>query len=126
MLFKIKTLSTLIAGDQIANTANIFFDYNAPITTNEARSTYMLLSSTAFIKDNTISVFPNPTKDFIKISAKTNITSIQLFDIEGRILQTILENKNATTLNLSANQKGVYFLKIVTAEGAGIEKIIKE
>ncbi len=50
VLFKIKTLPTLVIGDQVSNTANIFFDYNAPIQTNEARTTIATLAKMISLK----------------------------------------------------------------------------
>ena len=124
--FKIKTLPTLVLGDVVANTANIYFDYNFPIVTNTAISTFAILSSTGFIKDKSIRVYPNPTKNNINVSAKTDIKSIQIFDIQGRILQTVIENKTSTLLDISTKQNGVYFLKVTTKDGSSVEKIIKE
>ena len=42
--FKIKTLSTLVVGDSFANEASIYFDYNFPIVTNKATSTFKSLA----------------------------------------------------------------------------------
>jgi uncharacterized repeat protein (TIGR01451 family) len=126
VLFKIKTKSNLVTGDMVSNIANIFFDYNAPIITNEAKTTFATLSNPAFEIDNSVSVYPNPTKNNINISAKNNLKSVQLFDIQGRVLQTVLENKNATTIDVSNNANGVYFLKITTEDGCKIEKVVKE
>ena len=126
VLFKIKTNPNLSIGDTVENTANIYFDYNAPIITNEAKTTFSVLNNQAFDRDNSVKVHPNPTKDFIRIQSKNTIKSLDLFDVQGRILQTVVENKKETTFNLSQQSKGIYFLKITTAKGSKIEKIIKE
>ena len=126
VLFKIKTLPTLLIGDVIANIANIYFDYNAPIETNEARSTIALLSNPSFTKDKSITVAPNPAKNKVVIAAKSNLKSIQFYDVEGRLLQTVLEDKTTSTLDISNKAKGVYFLKIITEAGSSVEKLIKE
>lgn len=126
VLFKIKTQPTLSVGDEIANTANIYFDYNAPIETNEARSAYQNLSSSGFTKDNSISIHPNPTKNTLSIQANSNIKSIELYDVQGRILQSRSENKNTATFDISDKANGVYFLKINSEKGSSVEKIMKE
>jgi len=126
VLFKIKTLPTLAIGDEVANTADIFFDYNAPIATNEARTAFQLLANTNFAKDSSIAIYPNPAKSNISIRAKSNIQSVQLFDIQGRILQTSIENKPTVILDISNQQSGVYFLKVMTAAGSNTQKIIKQ
>jgi uncharacterized repeat protein (TIGR01451 family) len=126
VLFKIKTKDNLVIGDEVANTANIFFDYNTPIETNEARTAFALLHKPGFTKDSSITIAPNPAKNMIAIHAKSNITSIQLFDIGGRTLQILLANKNDATLDVSNKQNGIYFLKVTTEDGTSIEKIVKE
>jgi len=126
VLFKIKTLPTLSANDEVANTANIYFDYNAPIDTNEARTAFNNLSKTDFVKDDSVTVFPNPTKNKVTVNAGGNIQSIQLFDVQGRILQTVIENSKEVKIDLSGQQNGIYLLRIVTQKGQSIQKIVKE
>ncbi|GEP50582.1 hypothetical protein FNO01nite_12540 [Flavobacterium noncentrifugens] len=126
VLFKIKTNSNLYAGDTVENTANIYFDYNAPIVTNEAKTTFRLLNNQAFERDYSIRIHPNPAKDFVKIQSKNMIKTIDLFDVQGRILQTSVENKKETSIDLSQQSNGIYFLKITSEKGSKIEKIIKE
>jgi len=125
VLFKIKTLPTLMGGDIVRNSGNIYFDYNLPMRTNEAR-TDVSLSNTSFTKDESITVAPNPTQNLIKIAAKTNLRSMLLFDAQGRLLQTVLEQKNNTILDISKHDNGIYFLKINTDQGSDVRKIIKE
>ncbi|MBL0012690.1 MAG: T9SS type A sorting domain-containing protein [Flavobacterium sp.] len=126
VLFKIKTLPTLLVGDQIANIANIYFDYNAPIETNEARSTFATLNNSNFVKDASISIAPNPAKNNVIVTSKGNLKSIELFDVQGRILQTILEDKHTATIDISNQSNGIYFLKVTTEIGSSVEKLVKE
>jgi hypothetical protein len=126
VLFKIKTIENLTVGAEVTNTANIHFDYNAPVETNIARTTFTLLADKNFTKDSSICVYPNPAKTNVSISAKSNIQSVQLFDIQGRILQTSIENKTTVAFDISNQQSGIYFLKVITAAGSNTEKIIKQ
>jgi uncharacterized repeat protein (TIGR01451 family) len=126
VLFKIKTIESLVVGDEVSNTANIFFDYNAPIQTNEARTIIATLSKDNFIKDETIIVAPNPTKNRITVSAKNKLKSVFLFDAQGRLLQTVLEHNKTTTVDISDQSNGIYFLKVITEVGSSVEKIVKE
>lgn len=126
VLFKIKTVTTLVAGDTASKKANIYFDYNAPIETNRALTTFAALSKPEFETDPTIIVYPNPAKDFISINCNSSIRSVELFDIQGRILQTSLESSNTTKLDISDRSSGVYFVRITTDNGVGVSKIIKD
>jgi uncharacterized repeat protein (TIGR01451 family) len=126
VLFKIKTLPTLTVGDEVSNTANIYFDYNAPIDTNEARTAFNNLSKTDFIKDNSVTVYPNPAKNKVTVKATGLIKSVQLYDVQGRILQSVVDRKSPVILDISRQQSGVYFLRIITDKGSDTQKIIKE
>lgn len=126
VLFKIKSKAELQAGSFVETMADIYFDYNAPIATNDAKTTFEILSRQVFEQDKSIKIFPNPAVDFVKIQSKHTFKSIELFDVQGRILQTSMENKKETAVDLSKQSKGIYFLKIITEKGSKIEKIIKE
>ena len=126
VVFKLKTLSNLTTGAIATNNANIYFDYNAPITTNTASTTFQLLNNAQFAADNSIMVSPNPTSSKININSNNSIQSVQVYDIQGRLLETQLVNEIKTTINLSEKTTGIYFLKITSAIGSKIVKIVKE
>ena len=124
VLFKIKTKDNLNTGDMVINNANIYFDYNFPIITNDAETTFATLRNSGFTKDESIAVYPNPTTSRINIAANSDIKSITLYDVQGRVLETILGNTKFIDISDKAN--GVYFLKISTNKGSKVEKVMKE
>jgi uncharacterized repeat protein (TIGR01451 family) len=126
--FKVKTKSTLVSGNTVSNNANIYFDYNFPIQTNTASTTFQTLSNGQFEIDNSVEIAPNPTKNNINVNsnANSNIKTIELFDIQGRVLMTQLVNDSRSTVDLSNYNSGVYFIKVTTEIGTKVEKIIKE
>ncbi|NDI97678.1 T9SS type A sorting domain-containing protein [Flavobacterium sp. LaA7.5] len=126
VLYKIKTLSTLLPEDTVTQQANIFFDYNFPIETNEANTTFATLSNTVFTKDSTVKLYPNPTTGNVTITADTIVKSVELYDIQGRLLQVNTINNTQATLNLTEKPSGLYFVKVITDNGAKVEKIVKE
>lgn len=126
VLFKIRTLPTLQEGDEVVNNANIYFDYNAPIITNDARTTFGNLSNSVFIKDNSVFVYPNPAKSKINIKADNAIKSIVIYDVQGRILEIISGETKESLIDISNKANGVYFLKISTNKGSKIKKVVKE
>jgi hypothetical protein len=126
VLFKIKSKNTLIAGDFVTKTAKIYFDYNAPISTNNAQTTFATLGNTVHQLDNSINIFPNPANSIINIECNSIINSIELYDIQGRILQTDLSDSNITVFDVSNRPKGLYFLKINTDNGSKVEKLVKD
>lgn len=128
ILLKLKTKPTLQAGDIVAKKANIYFDYKFPIETNEAETLFQALSVVNPILDNLITIYPNPVKDVIKITVKdiSTINTIELYDVQGRLLQTQLVNDIHSELNMFSRANGMYFIKINTDKGSKVEKLIKE
>jgi hypothetical protein len=125
-LFKIRTLPTLTPGDEVENTANIFFDYNAAIDTNEAKTSFESLRIPGLDIDQSIVVYPNPTKNYINIKCISNIKSVEVFDVQGRILRSVEVSSNEYNLNLTSQSNGMYFIKIITEDGSKVEKVMKE
>ena len=126
ILFKIKTADDLITNDQVEKQADIFFDYNAPIETNKAETIFKSLGTKDFETDKSVALYPNPTKGNVTINCDNTIKKIELFDVQGRILQTKIENNNAAQLNISNKANGLYFIRITTENGVTVEKVIKE
>ena len=126
ILLKIKSKNNLLVGDEVNKKANIYFDYNFPILTNDAETVFQSLSNPDFQNDASISVYPNPTNGIVTVNGNNSIKSIQLYDVQGRLLQTNLVNENETTIDVSTKSKGVYFLKILSDKGMKVEKIVRE
>jgi hypothetical protein len=127
ILLKVQSQDILVEDDTVTKSANIYFDYNFPIQTNDANTTYQqLLSTTEYGIDQNVTIYPNPVKDWVTISAKDNIKSVSLFDVQGRVLQTKINTSGDIKIDLSTRASGVYFVKIQTEKGIKVEKIIKQ
>ncbi len=122
--FQIRTKDDLELGSSVSNTANIFFDFNAPIVTNTVVTTVVeVLSVDNFNSIDDVSVFPNPVVDIVSIEIPETIrvSQIILYSLSGKKLETTRE----TTIDISGYSTGVYFLKIITTRGSITKKIIK-
>lgn len=126
ILLKLKTRSNLAVGTTVSNKADIFFDYNHPIITNFANTTFQALSVPENNLNQAIKIYPNPTSDVVNIKADSTIRSIQVYDVQGRILiSKILSEENAS-VDLSSYSSGIYYLKINSDNGSKTEKLIKK
>ena len=95
------------------------------MTTNQARTTFSGLLSLKDVKlDNFKVVYPNPTSSNINIQTSLVIKSLEVYDMQGRLLDTIIGNKKS--FDFSGKSNGVYFLKINTDSGSMMEKVIKQ
>jgi hypothetical protein len=75
---------------------------------------------------NNISAFPNPTQNVwtIKINNQT-IDSIQIVDVQGRIVLNLFPNASEAIIVASSLPTGLYFSRINTSVGTKTIKLIK-
>ncbi|MEO5775769.1 MAG: T9SS type A sorting domain-containing protein [Flavobacterium sp.] len=124
--FKIKTKPTLVLGDTFSNTANIYFDYNAPVITNTYTTTVAVLGTADFEFSSVFSLSPVPAKSFLNITTKQVITisSISIYNTLGQLVQ-VITNPNKT-IDVSGLKTGSYFIKIISDKGTAGTKFVKE
>lgn len=121
--FKIKTRPNLILGDSLKNKAEIYFDYNLPIVTNEAVSLINNSVNTSELKANNIGFFPNPVKDVVQFLVNDQIETAQIFDLYGKILRSTSINNNQ--LNIQEFQNGTYMIRLFTGQKIYVAKVVK-
>ena len=73
-----------------------------------------------------ISLYPNPVNNRLQIESDKNIKMVELFDVQGRLLQSIFFDNNQTELDFAEKNTGLYLVKIHTEYGVKVQKIIKE
>lgn len=76
-----------------------------------------------------VNVYPNPTEGHVTvaISDNTNISDIQILDINGREVHRFTNvNSDKISFDINEFQLGVYFVKVSSENGTQTRKIIKE
>ncbi|KMQ60254.1 hypothetical protein ACM46_18775 [Chryseobacterium angstadtii] len=123
--FKIKTKSTLTVGDTFSNTAQIYFDYNAPIVTNTYTTSVQntLAASEVNPTKNDFSIYPNPVQDILYIQSKDEVIKAEIYDTSGRILNTAGVKNNS--IPVSELAKGNYIIRLSTKNKVMMLKFIK-
>lgn len=79
------------------------------------------------IKDITsqvISVYPNPTHDNVVVEFSMNSATVEVIDALGAVLET-KSIKSGDVVSLASYNRGVYFIKVVSAEATTLHRIIK-
>ncbi len=67
-------------------------------------------------------VWPNPVSDVLHIPEGPEIRRVDVLDLSGRVQATSADGE----VNVSALPAGLYILRVVTAEGVMVKKIIKQ
>jgi len=126
--FKIKTLPTLKVGDTFTNDANIYFDYNFPIVTNKATSTFKTLSTQDFDFASYFTLYPNPAKSVLNISSKESIElkSISIYNTLGQLVLVVTNADKVSKIDVSSLTSGNYFIKINSDKGSSNARFVKE
>jgi hypothetical protein len=126
MAFKIKTLPSLVLGDTFTNNANIYFDYNFPITTNTYTTTVAALSTQDFDFGTYFTLYPNPANDVLNIQTKQDlpINSIEVYNQLGQVVLAVTNSVNS--IDVTDLASGTYFVKVNTEKGSANAKFVKE
>ncbi len=78
------------------------------------------------IEENKIAVFPNPATNFVTIKLETQILSVKLIDITGKILFDESINNETCKINTSSIESGMYILSIKTNNSEHKKQLIIE
>lgn len=126
--FKIKTKPTLVVNDSFTNEAYIYFDYNFPILTNKATSTFKTLSTQDFDFASYFTLYPNPATADLNITAKEtiNVKSISVYNTLGQLVLVVTNADKVSKIDVSSLTSGNYFIKINSDKGSSNTRFVKE
>jgi hypothetical protein len=125
VLFKIKTKNTLADGDSVSNSASIYFDYNFPIVTEPAVTTFSSLSVVHHTA-STLTLYPNPGRDQLSIASSAMIDSYEILDASGRKVLGGKLSTDQSFIDVSSLASGIYLVKAKSGEGSLVAKWVKE
>lgn len=128
VVFKIKTIPTLLNGNELTNSATIYFDYYQPLTTNIARTSIQALQIQDNIFTDFFAIYPNPVEDVLNIINKNQleINSLEIYNTLGQIVQTIINAENIASITVSQLKTGLYFIKINSNTGTATVRFLKK
>jgi uncharacterized repeat protein (TIGR01451 family) len=117
--FHVEQVPDLAPGTEITNDADIYFDFNEPITTNTTmHRIYEGFVAVADLEEMSketsgLSVYPNPSNGAftLVVDKETGAGNYSLYDQQGRIVKTGMVTGKKTTIDLDLNG-GVYYLMV--------------
>lgn len=75
------------------------------------------------IKASGVSVYPNPTVGVVKVNSDEAVKSIEAYAADGRLAASATD---ANEVNLSSCGSGIYLVKVVTAKGSSVYRVVKK
>ena len=120
LTFHVAQVPDLEPGTVINNDADIYFDFELPITTNTAVHKIfegfveILNVEDLIIEGKQLFIYPNPTSNFITIKSDQLMNSMfNLFDQQGRkVMNGKLRGKN-TEVSIGKLPQGIYTIQVV-------------
>lgn len=78
--------------------------------------------------DSTIVIAPNPANDFVNVSINnvTENTKVSILSVDGKVLSTQNVDGVTTRLDLSKYPAGIYLVRLSTATGSTINRVVKQ
>lgn len=112
--YRIRSNASLQPGDQITNTAYIYFDFNPPIITNTTLNQVPFnVSVINHSGKPNYSVYPNPSYDRVIISGIEGVLeNARLLDAAGRLVQIVPQITNGFELPVLHLESGIYYLQM--------------
>lgn len=116
--YKINLKEGLAYGDEIKNSAAIYFDYNPPVLTNKAKN--IIATPTGTIEKNATEqkawAYPNPARDLVKFTFDTEVQTLELMNAAGQVVSKQQVNASAIEVN-TPSSKGFYYYKATDNAG---------
>ena len=98
----------------------------SPIVLDEISIIAGALSNKEFKADNNFSFAPNPTNNFVNLSASKNIEKVEFYNLLGQNALSAPVNGLRKEVNISNLKSGIYLMKVTIDNVVGTYKIIKE
>jgi len=70
-------------------------------------------------------ILPNPAQNEITVTSENNFHTVELISFLGQTILSLTSIGNSVTIDVSNFTSGVYFIRIITADGIAVQKFVK-
>ncbi|MBK9597550.1 MAG: T9SS type A sorting domain-containing protein [Flavobacteriales bacterium] len=127
--FRIRPVLPLLPGTEISNSANIYFDFNPPVTTEPSVLVADFSTAVGEVMRDGSKVYPNPASDRIYASCPEcggTPYYITIQAVDGRIVLQATLTSGAEGIDISTLANGTYLLRTIGTKGSTTASFIKE
>ena len=77
---------------------------------------------------NSVSLYPNPAREYvdIRVNGDVNVKNMEVYDVYGKLINTVNVIDNPTRINVSNLANGMYFVRVTTEMGMVTKTFIKK
>jgi hypothetical protein len=78
--------------------------------------------------NNSVSLYPNPAKEYVdvRVDGNVNVKTMEVYDVYGKLINTVNVIDNPTRINVSSLANGMYFVRVTTEEGVVTKTFVKK
>ena len=93
-----------------------------------AMAIYPVIDFVAGVNENAIvtNVYPNPASDVLNINASTEVTTVSIIGLDGKVISTTNGNGTSVSVNVADLTSGVYLYEVATANGVTRDTFVKK
>lgn len=94
--------------------------YRLKMVDNDGSYAYSIIKSVQFDHVKEISIYPNPTSDFVKVNVDnwSDVSLVKLFNSAGKMLYVSSKSASAREIELKKYPSGIYFIQLVRNDGS--------
>lgn len=124
--YRVKPKATITLGEQMSATANIFFDYNLPITTNTVTTTVQNAMATRSFVANSFIMYPNPASGNVTLQLRDSSgkAKVEVVDVLGKVVLSVETTDTVTNINTSFLSAGMYFVTVTSGQATSTQKLM--
>ncbi|MBR4637559.1 MAG: T9SS type A sorting domain-containing protein, partial [Bacteroidales bacterium] len=77
--------------------------------------------------ESSVNLYPNPAKEYvdIRVDGDLNVTIMEVYDVYGKLINTVNVIDNPTRINVSSLANGMYFVRVTTEKGMVTKTFVK-
>jgi hypothetical protein len=98
--------------------------YRLKQTDLDDKYNYSTVKQLSFGNRNTISIHPNPAKDYVIIDGLNGDEMIKIYDATGRIVKEIKAASSSVAIRLDTLNEGLYQVSIISTNGNTLSRKI--
>ena len=112
--------------DKIYQVTAVYSDCESEFALTEDGNDFIRVTNVSVDENPLINVklYPNPTSGQLSIETK-ELTSISVFDLVGQCLIQMTIEDGQANLDMSQLQNGIYLVKVSTANGSTMQRVVK-
>ncbi len=126
--FEIELHKETKLNESLSNVAGIYFDFNDPVITNTVVTPVGKPVSSHDLTSDRVTIFPNPTSDFITIDVKDSAFAFgktTIYNAEGEMVLSVDMTASTLKLDVSLLEGGYYLVSVVGEAGEYKKAFVK-